>query len=176
MEGNLGEKVDYPVELQEKEEYNSLQDKNQCLYLKREGYALAACFPASRVTETWIRTVAAQVRKSAKQIKKLIYDPILSPLMDMIYKKREKILYVKTEGSYSVFHFVDEEEQEIKLGIGELPDYVELVEIQRSYLVNPSKIQAIEKKDQKIMLKINGVEISMTKNKKKIKERRPELF
>jgi DNA-binding LytR/AlgR family response regulator len=176
MEGNLGENVDYPVELKEKEEYNSLQDENQLLYLKREGYALAACFPTSRVTETWIRIVAAQVRKSAEQIKKLIFDPILSPIMDMIYKKREKILYVKAEGNYSVFHFVDEKEQEIKLGIGQISDYVDLVEVHRSYLVNPSKIQKIEKKDQKLMLKIGGVEFSMTKNQKKIKECRPELF
>ena len=156
--GNKSGIFSFPEGLSQQAEILIKKDNSVLLYHNiSDFYALGVKFAPS-TSEEWLRTITLQISSSIKQIRKISANPDNALLLSDILPYIKQILYIQVEKQYcSVVKVSGDNIKEslIRIPFKQILFHIEktqLLQVHRSYAVNPDKIVSISGKQQQLML------------------------
>ncbi len=117
--------------------------------------------PPARENLEYIRNLIAQVRIIRRGITRFAFDPNLSTEIYTIGSMLQRILYIKAAKQYCVVH-TDTKTVELRLSLKEITlrfNEDQLLQVHRSYLVNPEHVTSIK------LSKNKGMDLCLTRGR-----------
>ncbi|MEE8057131.1 MAG: ATP-binding protein [Pseudomonadales bacterium] len=179
--GNRGGQLHYPDGLvRQKERLVAGQDTVTMYHSVSDFYTLGVKFPTLS-SEEWVRNIALQISKSITQIRKISSNPDNALILSDIIPCLEQILFIQVEKNYCLV--TKETDNGIKELILRIPfkqilfhvEKDQLLQVHRSYAVNPNKILSIHGKKQEMQLESNQTVPIAKKYVHELKRQFPQL-
>lgn len=161
--GQSGEMDEHPDYDGQGEVLNVSDDRVKAMISNPEmgGYQISLEFqsPLSPSEEAYFRGLGNQVIFARQQFRELAKQPQLLLELYEIARRKDKLLFIKGEKGYSGIHSEDLKEpifvfsrlRALRMYFPEL-----LVQVHRSYLINPACVEGVVKKDTSYQLKMRG--------------------
>jgi two-component system, sensor histidine kinase ChiS len=172
----------YPDGLEYSPKWHSHQGGEPWVYAKvTDFYTVGVCCDL-QYSESWLNNVLAQLRLMAWQVRQITQNAENNILHTEILPYLKDIYFIKSERNYcSVFRDSDSETKErvVRIPFKEVLfplDNKQLLQVHRSYAINPSKIRAIYGKNQRVEL---GGDVSVPVSRKYLTELKrifPDLY